>query len=158
MAAATSSSVSRAAASSTSSGDRFISDQDSPSSSLQARKDGGMLFRVRLSHWIVRISTSSRRALMRPCHPPIARPVSGSVTPGLTTTLSPMAQLLLFIVLPMSNVFVPVHHTPRCECCSYSTPSLFCRKLPLVSHPTSCQLECDDFLEIMQRLEHFLQG
>jgi hypothetical protein len=36
--------------------------------------------------------------------------------------------------------------------------SLFCRKLRLISHPTSCQLDRDDFLEIMQRLEHLLQG
>src|SRR6266516_5737833 len=100
MTAATSSSVSRAAASSTSSDDRFISDQDSPSSSLQARRAGGMLLSVRLSHRIVKISASSRMALMRPYHPPIARTVLGSLTPVLTTTLSPIAQLLLFFVLP----------------------------------------------------------
>ncbi len=39
-----------------------------------------------------------------------------------------------------------------------STPSLFCRKLPLISHPTSCQLKRNNFLEIMQCLEHLLQG
>src|SRR5258708_787480 len=55
-------------------------------------------------------------------------------------------------------MLVPEHHARRCECCSYSTPSLFCRKLRLISHPTSRQLERDDFLEIMQRLEHLLQG
>src|SRR2546425_9236173 len=38
------------------------------------------------------------------------------------------------------------------------TPSLFCRKLLLISHPTSCQLERHDFLEIVQCLEHLLQG
>src|SRR6266487_6552372 len=38
------------------------------------------------------------------------------------------------------------------------TPSLFCRKLRLISHPTSCQLKRHDFLEIMQRFEHLLQG
>src|SRR5258708_20 len=99
MVATTSALVSRAVAGPTSSGDRFISDQDSPSSSLQARRAGGMLFSVRLSHWMVRICASSRMALMRPCHPLISRPVSGSVTSGLTTTLSPMVQFLLFIVL-----------------------------------------------------------
>ena len=36
--------------------------------------------------------------------------------------------------------------------------SLFCRKLRLISHPTACQLEGDDFLEIMQRLKHLLRG
>ena len=41
---------------------------------------------------------------------------------------------------------------------SYSTPSLFCRRLRLISHPTSCQLERDNFLEIMQCFEHLLQG
>ncbi len=80
-----------------------------------------MLLSVRLSHRIVRISAPSRMALMRPCHPPIARPVSGSVTPGLTTTLSPMAQCLLFIVLPTVQTCsypsimlggVSVAHTP----------------------------------------------
>src|SRR6266849_5811032 len=44
-----------------------------------------------------RISASPSMAPMRPCHPPISRLVSGSVTPGLTTTLSPMVQFLLFI-------------------------------------------------------------
>src|SRR5947209_4708920 len=38
------------------------------------------------------------------------------------------------------------------------SPSLFCRKLRLISHPTSCHLERDDFLEIIQRLEHLLPG
>src|SRR2546425_823386 len=36
--------------------------------------------------------------------------------------------------------------------------SLFCRKLRLIFHPTSCQLKRHNFLEIMQCLEHFLQG
>src|SRR5713226_5734288 len=125
MVAATSSSVSRASAGSTSSGNRFISDQDSPSSSLQAMCACGMLFSVRLSHWIVRISASSRIALMRPCHPPISRPVSGSVTPGLTTTLSPIVQFLLFIVLPNVQTCSYQNIMLGCECCSYSTPSLF---------------------------------
>src|SRR5438552_17330821 len=48
-----------------------------------------------------------------------------------------------------SNILLPEHHAQRCECCSYSTPSLFCRTLRLISHPTPCQLKCDDFLEIM---------
>jgi transcriptional regulator of met regulon len=34
----------------------------------------------------------------------------------------------------------------------------FSRKLRSLSTPTSCQLECDDFLEIMQFLKHLLQG
>src|SRR6266568_381273 len=55
-------------------------------------------------------------------------------------------------------MLVPIHHTRRYQSRSYSTPSLFCKKLRLISHPTSCQLERDDFLEIMQRLEHLLQG
>ncbi len=55
-------------------------------------------------------------------------------------------------------MLVPEHHARRCERCSYSTPSLFCRKLRHISHPTSRQLDRDDFLEIMQRLEHLLQG
>src|SRR6266849_10430846 len=55
-------------------------------------------------------------------------------------------------------MLVPVHHARRYQCCSYSTPSLFCRKLLLISHPTSCQLKRHNFLEIMQCLEHLLQG
>src|SRR5258708_20901800 len=55
-------------------------------------------------------------------------------------------------------MLVPVHHARRYQCCSYSTSSLFCRKLLLISHPTSCQLKRHDFLEIMQCLEHLLQG
>src|SRR6266566_623475 len=55
-------------------------------------------------------------------------------------------------------MLVPVYHTPRYQWCLYSTLSLFCRKLPLVSHPSSCQLERDDFLEIMQCFKHLLQG
>src|SRR5260221_5518200 len=38
------------------------------------------------------------------------------------------------------------------------SPLLFCRRLRLISHPTSCQLERDDFLEIVQCFEHLLQG
>ena len=51
-----------------------------------------------------------------------------------------------------SNMLVPEHHAQRYQCCSYSAPSLFCRKLRLISHPTPCQLERDDILEIMQFL------
>src|SRR5260370_25470682 len=46
----------------------------------------------------------------------------------------------------------------RYQCCSYSTPLLFCRKLLLISHPTSCQLKRHNFVEIMQCIEHLLQG
>src|SRR5712691_8788850 len=113
---------------------------------------GGILFSVRLSHWIVKISSASKMALMRPCHPPISRPVSGSLTPCLTTTLSPMVQFLLCIALPIFNMLVPVHYTRRCQCCSHSIPSLFCRKLTLISHPTSCYFECEAFLEVIQLL------
>src|ERR1700730_9307182 len=55
-------------------------------------------------------------------------------------------------------MFVRVHSIRRYQSHLYSTPSLFCRKLLLISHPTPCQLEREDFLEIMQRLEHLLQG
>ena len=41
---------------------------------------------------------------------------------------------------------------------THKTISLLCRKLPLVSHPTPRQLERDDFFEIVQGFEHFLQG
>src|SRR5438132_5425036 len=37
------------------------------------------------------------------------------------------------------------------------SPLLFCRRLRLISHPTSCHLERDDFLEIMQCFKCLLQ-
>src|SRR5437016_5302674 len=61
-------------------------------------------------------------------------------------------------LFPYSNFLVPVHHARRYQSRSYSTPSHFCRKLCLITHPASCQLKRHDFLEIMQRLEHLLQG
>src|SRR5450755_3882940 len=60
---------------------------------------------------MARVPISSKIALMRPCHPPMLRPVSGSVTSGLTTTLSPFVQFLLSIFLPMSNILPPREHT-----------------------------------------------
>src|SRR5258708_10865781 len=57
-----------------------------------------------------------------------------------------------------SNMLVPVHHARRYQCCSYSTPSLFCRRLCLIPHPAPCHLKRNNFPEIMQCLEHLLQG
>src|SRR6266700_1914219 len=75
-----------------------------------------MLFSVRLSHWTASRSSWSSSAMRRPCHPLRALLVTGSVTPGLTTTLSPIAQLLLPIDSPLVRQAAPVvlvYH--RCE-------------------------------------------
>src|SRR5260370_38262173 len=56
----------------------------------------GMAANVRLSHSMLNntgppAASSAETALIRPCQPPISLSVSGSVTPGLTTTQSPSA-------------------------------------------------------------------
>src|SRR5450755_2996530 len=108
MVAGTSSSRSRAAVGSTSRAANRIADQDTPHSSWPRMSGGGMLFSVRLSHWTASRSPWSSSAMRRPCHPPRALPVTGSVTPGLTTTLSPIAQLLL----PIASLLVACHVAP----------------------------------------------
>src|SRR5262249_44470089 len=68
------------------------------------------------------------------------RPVSGSATLGLTTTLSPMVQFLLFIVfLPEFQMLVSVSHAHRWGGCTHSMLHFFAGNLvsSLIQPPVS---------------------